>query len=129
MFMRRRRRAVTVIAVSVLLAACGGGADQGAPEVTSTEQLVAEGENLYRSMCAQCHGIDLDGTGAGPPLLHPLYAPGTYSDEAFAAAVVGGVAPKHWEFGAMPMQAVRDEDVRAITAYVRSVQRAEGTDR
>lgn len=115
-----------LLLLGVLVAACGP-ADQTASEAMSTEQLVAEGENLYRSSCAQCHGDDLGGTNAGPQLLHPLYGPDRLSDDAIADAVSGGVPPRHWDFGPMPMQAVGDDDLRAIIAYVRSVQRAQGT--
>lgn len=55
-----------------------------------------------------------------------MYAPDHYPDGAFYAAAQFGVQPHHWNFGAMPPQEVSEEDVAAIVAYVRSVQRAEG---
>jgi ubiquinol-cytochrome c reductase cytochrome c subunit len=36
---------------------------------TATQQTVAEGEKLFASNCATCHGLSADGTGAGPSLI------------------------------------------------------------
>jgi mono/diheme cytochrome c family protein len=89
--------------------------------------LIAQGVQLYRANCSSCHGADLRGTGAGPPLLDVIYAPNHHADEAFQVAVVRGVAPHHWPFGAMPpIAALSREDVAAIVEYVRSEQAIEG---
>ena len=54
----------------------------------------------------------------------PLGKPG---DEAFQLAVVRGVTPHHWSFGAMPpIAGLGREEVASIVAFVRSEQEAAG---
>lgn len=116
-----------VVVVAAVAAGCATGAADPEPVVADgEEQLVAEGRQLYEATCAQCHGADLRGTDNGPPFLDEVYAPDHHPDGAFYAAVQFGVQPHHWDFGAMPPQEVDEDDVAAIVAYVRSVQRAEG---
>jgi mono/diheme cytochrome c family protein len=118
---RRASAAVLVILVAGFLGACGSDgdtqpADQGDP-------LLAEGRSLYEENCSVCHGVDLQGTDAGPPFLSEIYAPNHHPDGSFYVAVEKGVQPHHWEFGPMPPQpSVTPEDVAAIVAYVRSQQ-------
>lgn len=119
-------RAALTLLLSIMLAGCSGASGETTAAL-SGEQLVAEGERLYGAYCAQCHGADLKGDSSGPPLLHPLYMPEQMSETEFVAATRRGVQPTHWEFGPMPIQAVPDDDLRAIIAYIRSVQRDEGT--
>jgi mono/diheme cytochrome c family protein len=89
--------------------------------------LIAQGSQLYQANCSSCHGADLRGTGAGPPFLDVIYAPNHHADESFQLAVVRGVAPHHWPFGAMPpIAGLSREDVAAIIEYVRSEQAIEG---
>ena len=88
---------------------------------------LARGESLYVATCRQCHGAGAAGTAQGPPLAHRTYEPGHHGDAAFLLAVRNGVRAHHWRFGDMPPQpGVSDDEVRAITAYVRWVQRERG---
>ncbi|MBI5156937.1 MAG: cytochrome c [Acidimicrobiia bacterium] len=89
--------------------------------------MVAAGAELFTANCAVCHGVDLNGTAVGPPLLHPFYAPNHHADEAFQRAVAYGVVPHHWDFGPMlPLAHLTRDDVSKIIAFVRSEQEAAG---
>jgi len=90
-------------------------------------QLVAEGEALYKSTCAACHGSDLLGTAVGPPHLSVIYNPEHHGDGAFAMAVINGVRAHHYEFGDMPaLPTISREDFTRILSYIRETQRTEG---
>lgn len=108
--------------VAFLLASCGG------VEVAQTfEGDAAAGETLYQANCASCHGSDLRGTDRGPSHLSVVYEPSHHGDAAFLLAVRQGVREHHWDFGDMPpIDGLGDDDVAAITAYVRTVQEREG---
>jgi mono/diheme cytochrome c family protein len=118
---------MAMVAMTVLLAACGGGDGGGngggnEPVSGRDPELLAEGKSLYEGTCAVCHGVDLMGTQTGPPFLDPVYAPGHHPDSAFYTAVEFGVQPHHWDFGPMPPQPLEREEVTAVIAYVRSEQ-------
>jgi mono/diheme cytochrome c family protein len=116
--------------IVVTAASCGEESGTDPPDSSSPNevgsydpQLVARGEELYGQTCATCHGVDLKGTKKGPPFLNVIYAPNHHPDEAFFAAVAGGVQPHHWKFGPMPPQPeVSPEEVEAIVAYIRTRQ-------
>lgn len=95
------------------------------PELSDQER---EGEALFRSACASCHGVNADGArGAGPPLVHKIYHPGHHADGAFYLAVANGVRAHHWTFGDMaPVSGLDRDQVRQIIIYVRALQRANG---
>lgn len=85
------------------------------------------GADLFAANCALCHGAQADGTLTGPPLVHRLYEPGHHPDFKFQNAVANGVLAHHWDFGDMPPVAgLSQDDVAAITAYVRQLQRQAG---
>jgi mono/diheme cytochrome c family protein len=131
---RRRQRLVPVLvpvgvlivaAVVALVIVSGGGGSDEPPEPGSPEQ-VALGEQVFTQSCATCHGEGLRGGLAGPPLLHEIYAPDHHPDSAIRSAIARGVQPHHWEFAAMPpIPNLSDDDVEAVIAYIRSVQREE----
>jgi mono/diheme cytochrome c family protein len=131
---RRRQRLVPVLvpvgvlvvaAVVALLIVSGDGGSDEPPEAGSPEQI-ALGEQVFTQSCATCHGEGLRGGLAGPPLLHEMYAPDHHPDSAIRTAVARGVQPHHWEFAAMPpIPNLSDDDVEAVIAYIRSVQREE----
>lgn len=87
----------------------------------------AVGKTLYEKNCASCHGITLNGSEKGPPLLHRIYEPSHHADFAFQLAAKNGVRAHHWQFGNMaPVPQVTPDDVAHITAYVRAEQRKIG---
>lgn len=121
-----RAKPLVVVAVLILvITACGEG---GGGEITEQDPaLVAEGAELYKASCAECHGSDLRGTDKGPSHLSILYQPGHHGDGAFQIAVLIGVTAHHWDFGPMPpIEGLSEDDVEAITAFVRQRQREEG---
>lgn len=108
---------------------------QGAPivQVTLPDQLSPEaqmGKRAFEAECAACHGANAAGqNGVAPPLVHRTYEPSHHSDMAFFLAAQNGVRAHHWPFGNMPpVQGVTRADVKAIVAYVRELQRANGID-
>jgi mono/diheme cytochrome c family protein len=134
------RAGTFVLVVGVLAAACGGdddgtttGADAsddqttaGAPETYDDPQL-AQGQELFETNCAACHGVDLEGTDSGPPFLHEVYVPSHHGDIAFFMAAEQGVQPHHWDFGAMPpVPTVDRDDIQLIVDYVRARQEDAG---
>lgn len=86
------------------------------------------GKRAFDAVCAQCHGPNAAGRESmGPPLVHDYYKPSHHADMAFVMAVQNGVRAHHWTFGDMPAQSgLTGADVKAIIAYVRAVQRANG---
>ena len=96
------------------------------PESLSPEEQL--GQRAFDAVCAQCHGPNAAGReGMGPPLVHDYYKPSHHADMAFVMAVQNGVRAHHWTFGDMPAQSgLTGADVKAIIAYVRAVQRANG---
>jgi mono/diheme cytochrome c family protein len=109
------------------IAACTPANSDGSEVPEQDPVLVAAGEPLYAANCASCHGEDLRGTERGPSHLSNLYRPGHHADGAFLLAVKIGSTQHHWSFGPMPPIAdLTDEDVAAITAFVRENQRTEG---
>ena len=86
------------------------------------------GERAFNAKCAACHGTNAAGReGKGPPFVHKIYEPNHHSDMAFVVAAKNGVRSHHWRFGNMPpVKGVTDADVKAITAYVRALQKENG---
>lgn len=85
------------------------------------------GKPLFEKHCASCHGVQLDGSDKGPPLVHRIYEPSHHGDIAFQLAVKNGSRAHHWQFGDMPpVTGVTPDEVAHITAYVRMHQRRAG---
>jgi mono/diheme cytochrome c family protein len=99
-------------------------------EPASPRQVPAElkqGQGLYLTRCASCHGVDTKGTDKGPTLLSKTYTPYLHADIAFQLAVERGVRAHHWRFGDMPrIPGVSRDEIRAIVEYVRWLQREAG---
>ena len=129
----------------VLIAAIGfyikyGGVNSSIAEAEKSEALVkieipAElsglaviGKRGFDKNCAACHGENAVGQdGIAPPLVHKIYEPSHHGDESFQRAVAMGVRAHHWKFGNMPaIEGLTRADVKAITAYVRELQRHNG---
>jgi len=117
----RRNPLATVVLVALGLLATGGAyalatVPAGASGTTDQAALIAEGQQLFTSNCASCHGLSLQGTADAPTLI--------------------GVGAASVDFqvgtGRMPMAAsgpqaqvkppqFTDEQVKALAAYVGSV--------
>ena len=115
------------LGLALIVVGCGGEAATAArPEPPSGDEL-AIGQTLYEQHCADCHGVDLRGTDKGPSHLSKVYEPSHHADGAFLVAVSRGVRAHHWNFGDMPpIPGLGNDDVAAITSYVRAVQEREG---
>lgn len=96
------------------------------PETLSSQARI--GERGFNAVCADCHGVNAGGKmGFGPPLVHKIYEPSHHANMSFQLAVQNGVAAHHWKFGNMPPQeGLTPADVKAITTFVRELQRANG---
>ena len=111
------------LAVTVAFAACSGDDDTADRQTAGS----SGGAQTYAARCASCHGSDLRGTDVGPPLLSEIYAPNHHADDSIRAAIRDGVTPHHWQFGPMPaITGLDDDEITAVIAYVREVQRREG---
>ncbi|MBK1636272.1 c-type cytochrome [Rhodovulum adriaticum] len=90
--------------------------------------MAATGRSVFAENCAACHGPNAGGRdGLGPPLVHRIYEPGHHGDMAFLMAARQGVRAHHWRFGDMaPVPGVSVEEMTAVIAYVRRLQRANG---
>ncbi len=78
-------------------------------------QDLENGETLYRTLCARCHGILGEG-GEGPNLKRPqlIHAP---DDETLVSVIVGGIPGT----GMPGSRQLRGEDGPDVAAYVRSL--------
>lgn len=72
-------------------------------ELPSTPAEHRQGDSLFASNCASCHGESAKGTDKGPPL-HVTYEPSHHYDASFVLAARTGVAAHHWRFGNMRPQ-------------------------
>ena len=86
------------------------------------------GKIAFQSNCLACHGENAVGQkGVAPPLIHKIYEPSHHGDESFQRAISVGVRAHHWKFGNMPaIEGLTRGDVKAIIAYVRELQEANG---
>ena len=118
--------------VLVLLVSC----DKPDPEETRKRSFLPpfgfkgdaiQGDKLFHTHCADCHGKLAMGSNNGPPLIHKIYEPGHHADLSFYRAARNGVPRHHWQFGNMPpVENITPEEVAHIIAYVRKQQRRAG---
>lgn len=128
----RARAALLLAAAALILAGCEVRQDVGEDALAALRAArvpaeLATAEDLFNTHCSICHGRLALGTRRGPPLVHPIYAPGHHADAAFHLAVHSGVRAHHFRFGDMPpVPEVTTEQVPEIVAYVRWLQRTAG---
>ncbi len=125
-----------LIVLLVALIACGesaaphtghGGSQQPFAAPTELTEAARQGETLFNTNCAQCHGQAAAGTNLGPTFIDRVYHPGHHGDAAFHLAVVRGVRQHHWTFGNMlPVPGVTETEVSQIVCYVRHLQLSAG---
>ncbi len=126
------------VLIGVALAVAAGlaikwwsGKESTGPHVAVTvpdlSALARHGARAFARNCTACHGDNAAGSDQGPPLIHKIYEPGHHGDGAIVRAITQGVRGHHWPFGNMPRQPqVTRDETRAIIAYLREVQRANG---
>lgn len=135
--MKLKGRLPAIVITTILLLGVGSvawraisSADETVTVAVKLPQLSErgqEGKGAFDVSCAACHGTDAAGSDKGPPLVHDIYNPGHHGDAAFLAAVKRGTPNHHWNFGDMPPQpGVTDDDLAAITLYIRELQEANG---
>lgn len=126
----RRQYLLLAVILALLLAACGSSTDSDAGDTgiaRQDPQLVSLGADIFQASCALCHGTDVRGTENGPSLLSQVYEPNHHADISFLLAVQRGSPAHHWRFGDMPaIEALTQDDVEAIVAFVRETQRTKG---
>ncbi|MDH3389242.1 MAG: cytochrome c [Gammaproteobacteria bacterium] len=84
---------------------------------------LGKGQLLYEKYCSSCHGLQLNGSDKGPPLIHPFYKPSHHGDKSFYRAVLQGVKQHHWNFGDMPAVAgMTPKKMDSLVPYVRYYQ-------
>ena len=121
----------------VALIACGETstsqtAHEQAPQAVASgpaelSESARQGETVFNTNCAQCHGPEAAGTNLGPTFIDRIYHPGHHGDAAFHLAVVRGVRQHHWTFGNMlPVPGVSEAQVDQVVCYVRHLQRTAG---
>lgn len=94
---------------------------EGLSENARTGQLV------FNQTCASCHGLNGEGSDAGPPLIHSIYNAGHHSNKAFYRAVTQGTRQHHWSFGDMPPQPhIGFSEMTYILSFIREVQEING---
>ena len=85
--------------------------------------LLGKGQLLYEKYCSSCHGLQLNGSDKGPPLLHPFYKPSHHGDKSFYRAALQGVQQHHWAFGNMaPVEGMTAKKMDSLVPYVRYYQ-------
>ena len=94
-----------------------------AAETIEVPFKLARGQMLYENYCASCHGLELDGSDQGPPLVHPFYKPSHHGDKSFYRAVLQGTKQHHWNFGDMqPVEGMTPKKMDSLLPYVRYYQ-------
>ncbi|MDH3763970.1 MAG: cytochrome c [Gammaproteobacteria bacterium] len=107
---------------AALLAAVIAHSSAAANEVEIPFEL-AKGQILFEKYCSGCHGLQLDGSDQGPPLIHPFYKPSHHGDKSFYRAVLQGVRQHHWNFGDMkPVEGMTRGKMDSVVPFIRYYQ-------
>lgn len=118
----RRRHPLAGVAVMMLaLVAFGGLYAIAAPSTQATTQTakstqIEEGRKLYAVSCSSCHGLNAEGTNAGPPLIGVGAA-------AVDFQVSTGRMPAEQPGPQVPRKPKEftDEEIAALAAYIDSL--------
>ena len=104
-----------------------------ASETAQSRHQIAEGERMYKSYCASCHGVDGSGNGPAasalkqqPPDLRRIQAKlGRFPTENIRKRISG--EPRLPVHGSKEMPVwgmiLRRSDINSLVAYVESIQR------
>ena len=119
----RLRTGVPVLRLFLLLAvfvqvprASGGQAPSPDDRATANAAEVKEGSSLFRANCSPCHGLTARGGGRGPDLTSGRWTHGSSDAEIFRTISEGVPGTE------MPASTFEDSEIRAIVAYLRSLQ-------
>jgi len=116
-----------VILLGALLLCLFPWLSAAATPVPKPPPALMNGENLFNTHCARCHGLGARGTPVGPPFLDKIYEPNHHADIAFYRAPELGVRAHHWKFGDMPkIPGVSRDDLAQIIPYIRWLQKEAG---
>ena len=87
------------------------------------------GKQAFEVNCASCLGKNAaDLGGVAQPIVHAIYEPGHHGNESFQRAAAVGVRAHNWLFGDMPaVEGAPGGNIKMVTAYIRELQRANGT--
>lgn len=116
-------KGLAVLGLAVGTAACGGEQESGGAsgEPPSQAELVAKGEQVYKNVCATCHGADPNQEGVlGPDIADA-------SIELLTARVVHGTYPEGYTPKRPTSQMVAlphlEPVIPELAAYLASVRR------
>ena len=116
-------KSVIYIACVAALSLAGLHATAFAADTVEIPFKLGRGQLLYEKYCSSCHGLELDGTDTGPPLVHPFYKPSHHGDKAFYRAALQGVRQHHWNFGdMMPVAGMTPGKMDKVLPYIRYYQ-------
>jgi mono/diheme cytochrome c family protein len=116
------KTSLTLILIAAIAAPLGTFAAENNDSIQLPFRL-AKGQMLFEKNCSSCHGVDLNGSDKGPPLLHPYYVPSHHGDASFYNAALHGVKAHHWNFGDMkPVEGMTESKIKSIVPYVRYYQ-------
>ena len=130
-----------IVVALILIAVIGCGSVAEPPDDTPTplatpspaapgsdlSDAALAGKQVFNANCSACHGSDVMGSAAGPPLIDRIYEPGHHADFSIRNAVRNGVPKHHWWFGNMPPVAgITDQQVEQLICYIRELQLANG---
>jgi mono/diheme cytochrome c family protein len=121
------RNLALAVTMAFALAACGDSTEGGEGDTPIAPQdgaLALRGAEVFQASCARCHGADVRGTDNGPSLLSEVYEPDHHADLSFLLAVQRGTPAHHWRMP--PIEGLTQDDVAAVTAFVRENQRTQG---
>ena len=120
------KNANTVLAGLFALATVFSGRITAAEEIQIPFSL-GKGQLLYEKYCSSCHGLRLEGSNQGPPLIHPFYKPSHHGDDSFYRAALEGIRQHHWNFGDMPaVEGMTPGKMDSLLPYIRYYQREKG---
>ncbi|MEC1862265.1 cytochrome c551 [Bacillus licheniformis] len=95
------------MAVSFVLAACGGNNNESKEKNTGGQATATDGEEIYQQNCTGCHGKDLAG-GSAPSLKE---VGGKYKESEIKDIVVNGR-------GGMPDNLVDEKEAEAVAKWL-----------
>lgn len=122
-----------MLSLGLVAVSCADDSENGASETTTSAAgggsgEAGDGEELYGSSCASCHGVDAKGLpNLGRDLTNSEFLDGLTDDEAVAFIKEGRPAshPDNQAGVDMPPKggnpALTDDDLAAIVAYLRSL--------